>query len=280
MESKERIITAGKSLSLYFSEIWDSRELLWILAKRDIIVKYKQTILGVAWSAIRPLITTLVMAFAFGKIGKLDQDTVIPFTLIVLPGVIVWLFFAQSLVSLSQSLVSNSNLVTKVYFPRIIIPLSTVFLGLVDVLVAVSIFFCLCIYYQFIPDYKIIFAPLILLLAFFSVFGIGLISAVLNVKYRDIGQLVPFVVQFGYFISAVGYTSDTVKKMGNGDWKYKLFCLNPVTGIADAMRWCLLGEHGVFNWNSFIPLIIFILISSVVAISFFRKHENSFVDHI
>ena len=280
MESKERVITASKSLSTYISEIWSARELLWILAKRDIIVKYKQTILGVAWSAIRPLITTLVMAFAFGKLGKLDIDTPIPFTLIVIPGVIIWLFFSQSLVSLSQSLVFNANLVTKVYFPRIIIPISTIFLGLVDVLVSVAIFFGLCLFYQFVPDYKIIFAPLILILAFLAVFGIGLISAVLNVKFRDIGQLVPFVVQFGYFISPVGYPTDLVYKKYEGAWQYKLFCLNPVTGLADAMRWCLLGEYGKFNWDSFIPLCVFISISSVAAVLFFRKHENSFVDHI
>jgi lipopolysaccharide transport system permease protein len=280
MEYKERTITAKKSYLLYFKEFFEASELLWILAKRDVIVKYKQTILGVAWSALRPLITTIVMAFAFGKIGKLSQETAIPFTLVVLPGVIAWLFFSQSLVSLSNSLVNNANLLTKVYFPRIIIPISTLLLGFIDMLVAICIFFGLCIFYQFTPDFKILLLPFIILLTFFAVFGIGLISAVLNVKFRDIGQLVPFVVQFGYFISPVGYTTQTFQNLSGGDWKYYLFCLNPVTGINDLMRWCMLGDFSPFNMASFVPLIVFSFLSFLFAILFFRKHENSFVDYI
>jgi lipopolysaccharide transport system permease protein len=280
MSSNERVITAGKTYFAYFSEIWESRELMWILAKRDIIVKYKQTIIGIGWSALRPLITTIVMAFAFGKIGKLGTDTSIPFTLVVMPGVIAWLF-SQSLVSLSQSLVMNANLITKVYFPRIIIPISTLFLGLVDTIVALVIFIGLCVFYQFSPDYKVFFVPIILIINFLAVFGIGLISAVLNVKFRDIGQLVPFIVQFGYFISPVGYTTETFKtEMSSAGWQYKLFCLNPVTGINDLMRWAMLGDFSKFNWDSFIPLVIFICLTSVFALIFFRKHENSFVDYI
>lgn len=280
MDQKERVITANKTFGEYISEVWDARELLWILAKRDVIIKYKQTIFGVAWSAIRPLITTLVMAFAFGKIGRLDVQTSIPFTVVVVPGVIVWLFFSQSLLSLSQSLTSNANLVTKVYFPRIIIPLSTIFLGLIDVLVAIGLFFILCIYYQVIPDYKLIFVPFILILTFLSVFGIGLISAVLNVKYRDIGQIVPFIVQFGYFISPVGYLTSNAQQIITNPILFKIFMLNPVTGAIDLMRWAMLGDFAPFNWYSFISLLIFTFVSLIMAILFYRKHENSFVDYI
>lgn len=279
MDTKERIITANRSIWEYLKEIWESKELLWILAKRDVLVKYKQSILGVGWSAIRPLVTTFVMAFAFGKIAKLDVNYEIPFPLIVVPGVIIWLFFSQSLQSLSQSIVLNSNLVTKVYFPRLIIPLSTIFLGLIDVFIATLVFVALCFWYQFTPDWKIIFVPIFILLSFLSAFGIGLMSAVLNVKFRDIGQLIPFVIQFGYFISAVGYTSDMVKNAENPIY-YKIFVLNPVTGAADALRWSMLGKHAVFNWDSFIPLIVFIFITFFMSIKFFRKHENSFVDYI
>ena len=279
MNSKERIITAKKSITYYLSEIWAFKELFWILAKRDILVKYKQTVLGVGWSVVRPLITMIVMSFAFGKIGKLDTNTSIPFTLVVAPGVVIWLFFSQSLQSLSQSIVLNSNLVSKVYFPRLIIPLSTIFLGLLDVLISLCLFFALCIWFQFMPDWKLLLAPIFILLTFFAAFGIGLISAVLNVKFRDIGQIIPFIIQFGYFVSPVGYLTDSVR-LADNSWYYKLFVLNPVTGCIDALRWCMLGEFASFNWDSFIPLIIFIIVTFFYSISFFRKHENSFVDHI
>lgn len=279
MNSKERIITARKSISDYLKEIWDFKELFWILAKRDILVKYKQTVLGIGWSVIRPLITMIVMAFAFGKIGKLDTNTAIPFTLVVAPGVIIWLFFSQSLQALSQSIVNNSNLVSKVYFPRLIIPLSTIFLGLVDVLISVILFFIICVWYQFLPDWKLFLAPFFILLTFLAAFGIGLISAVLNVKFRDIGQIIPFVIQFGYFVSPVGYLTESVKSAGHS-WYYKLFVLNPVTGCIDALRWCMLDDFSAFNWDSFIPLVVFIIFTFFYSIRFFRKHENSFVDHI
>ncbi len=277
---KEKIITANRSFKEYISEIWDSKELLWILAKRDVLVKYKQSVLGIGWSAIRPLITTLVMSFAFGKIGKLGADTSIPFNLVVVPGVIVWLFFSQSLMSLSHSILLNSNLVTKVYFPRLVIPLSTIFLGLIDVFIATLIFVGMCFWYQFIPDWKIIFVPFIILLVFLSTFGIGLISAVLNVKYRDIGQIVPFIIQFGLFISPVGYLSSSIKGVDGSSWYYKLLVLNPVAGTVDALRWSMLGDFAEFNWDSFIPLLVYILFTIIFSIRFFRKHENSFVDYI
>lgn len=280
MDSRERIITNKKSLSEYVAEIWNYNELFWILAKRDILVKYKQAILGVGWAAIRPLITTLVMALAFGRFGKLDVNSSIPYMLIVSAGVTIWLFFSQSLTSISMSLVMNSNLVTKVYFPRLIIPLSSIFIGLVDVIVSIAVFVGLCVFYQFVPDWKLIFIPFIILLTFLASFGVGLISAVLNVKYRDIGQIIPFVIQFGMFLSPVAYLTDTYKNGTSGDFLYKVAMLNPVTGCIDAMRWAMLGDFAPFNWNSFIPLIIFILITCVYSIWFFRKHEDTFVDYI
>lgn len=280
MYNKEKIITNRKSTFDYIAEIWESKELLWILAKRDIIVKYKQTVLGIGWSVVRPLITTIVMAFAFGKIGNLDTNTAIPYTLVVAPGVIVWLFFSQSLQALSQSIVMNANLVSKVYFPRLIIPLSTIFLGLVDVIISLGLFVILCFWYQYVPDWKIVFVPLFILLTFFSTFGIGLLSAVLNVKFRDIGQIIPFIIQFGYFISPVAYLTVNAKDKFSNPLLYKLFLLNPVTGVIDAMRWAMLGDFAKFNWDSFIPLIVFIVVTFFVSYRFFRKHENSFVDHI
>lgn len=280
MEIKERIITNKKSLGEYISEIWDYNELFWILAKRDIIVKYKQAVLGIGWAAIRPLITTLVMALAFGKYGRLATDTEIPYMLIVSAGVTVWLFFSQSLQNISMSLVINSNLVTKVYFPRLIIPLSSIFVSLVDLAVSLLVFLALCLYFQFLPDWKIIFVPIIAFLTFMASFGIGLIAAVLNVKFRDIGQIVPFVIQFGIFLSPVAYLTSTYNTGKYGSLMYQLGLLNPVTGCIDAMRWAMLGDFAQFNWGSFIPLIVFIVVTFCFSVYYFRKHEDSFVDFI
>jgi len=232
--------------------------------------------LGVAWGVIRPLLTALVMVFAFGKIAKLEQDSSIPYILVVIPGVIIWLFFSQSLSQISNSIVGNGNLVSKVYFPRIIIPFSSLLVGLLDAMIAFAMFFVFCIYYQFLPGWHFFFAPIFLILAYLAAFGSGLFASVLNVKYRDIAQIIPFIVQFGYFISPVAYSSERVKT----EWWYPIYNLNPVAGAIDGLRWCLLGDFAKFNWQSFIPMLIFVIISVLFSIWFFRKNENSFVDHL
>lgn len=276
MERDEVIIKAGKSALHYWREVWRQKELFWILGKRDVMVRYKQTVLGVAWGVIRPLMTAMVMVFAFGKIAKLEQDSSIPYMLVVIPGVIIWLFFSQSLSQISNSIVGNGNLVSKVYFPRIIIPFSSLLVGLLDAMIAFAMFFVFCIYYQFLPSWHIFFAPIFLLLAYLGAFGAGLLASVLNVKYRDIAQIIPFVVQFGYFISPVAYSSERVKD----EWWYPVYNFNPVAGAIDGLRWCLLGDFAAFNWQSFIPMVIFVTISVLFSIWFFRKNENSFVDHL
>lgn len=276
MERNEVVIKAGKSALNYWREVWRQRELFWILGKRDVMVRYKQTVLGVAWGIIRPLMTAMVMVFAFGKIAKLEQDSSIPYMLVVIPGVIIWLFFSQSLSQISNSIVGNGNLVSKVYFPRIIIPFSSLLVGLLDAIIAFVMFIVFCVYYQFVPGWQIFFAPIFLILAYLAAFGSGLFASVLNVKYRDIAQIIPFVVQFGYFISPVAYSSERVKN----EWWYPIYNLNPVAGAIDGMRWCLLGDFAEFNWQSFIPMLIFVTISVLFSIWFFRKNENSFVDHL
>lgn len=282
--SKEVYISNGKTTLDYWSEIWQSRELFWILAKRDILVRYKQTVLGVAWSIIRPLLTALVMVFAFGKIAKLDQETSIDYMLVVMPGVIIWLFFSQSLSLVSNSIVGNTNLVSKVYFPRLIVPLSSLMIGLLDAMIAFGLFVLLCFWYQYIPDWKVIFVPVFMLLAYLGAFGFGLIAAVLNVKYRDVSQIIPFLVQFGYFASPIAYTSELVQKnlsqTSTGDFLYLLYTINPVAGSIDGLRWSLLGDFSAFNFQSFLSLVIFDLVMLIIAIRMFRKSENSFVDYI
>jgi lipopolysaccharide transport system permease protein len=273
---KVKIISATPTFWEYWKEVFEYRELFWILAKRDIMVRYKQTIFGVAWSVLRPLISSLVYVFGVNKIGTLGADSEIPYILVILSGNILWLFFSQSLSTIGLSMVTNTNLVSKVFFPRIIIPFSSFFLGLLDVIIGMIVFIGFCVYSNFLPDYKIIFAPLFITLAYMAASGIGLFAAVLNVKYRDIGQLIPFILSFGLFISPVLYTTAKV----TNPLAYKIFVLNPVTGCIDAMRWCMLGDHFTFNWDSFIPLVIFCFVSLILSIRFFRKHENSFVDYI
>ncbi|MGR3809807.1 ABC transporter permease [Jiulongibacter sp. NS-SX5] len=273
---KVRVITSKPSFIDYWKEVFDYRELFWILAKRDIMVRYKQTIFGVLWSILRPLISSLVYVFGVNKIGNLGANSDIPYILVILPGTILWLFFSQSLLNISMSIVTNGNMVAKVFFPRIIIPFSSFFLGLLDFLIGLVVFFGFSFYYGLFPEIKIVFTVLFVVLAYLATAGIGLFAAVLNVKYRDIGQLIPFVLSFGLFISPVLYTTDKVL----GSWTYKLYVLNPAVGAIDGLRWALLGEHAQFNWDSFIPLVIFCLISVFFAIRFFRRHENSFVDYI
>ena len=275
-KENEIIIKAGKSTLNYWREVWRQRELFWILGKRDVMVRYKQTILGIAWAVIRPLLTAMVMVFAFGKIAKLEQVSSIPYMLVVIPGVIIWLFFSQCLSQISNSIVGNGNLVSKVYFPRMIIPFSSLLVGLLDAIIAFAMFLIFCFYYQFLPNWHIIFAPIFLILAYLAAFGAGLFASVLNVKYRDIGQIIPFIVQFGYFISPVAYTVDIYKDK----WWYSIYNLNPVVGAIDGLRWSLLNDFSPFNWQSFLPLIVFVIFSVITSIWFFRKNENSFVDHL
>ncbi|SOE19953.1 lipopolysaccharide transport system permease protein [Spirosomataceae bacterium TFI 002] len=279
ISQKERVITARKSFKDYWSEIFESRELFWILAKRDVIVRYKQTVLGIAWAMIRPLITAMVMVFAFGKVAKFGDDSPIPYMLVVMPGVITWLLFSQSLMQVSMSIVQNTNLVAKVYFPRLIIPFSSFLLGLIDALIAFGLFLGICMWYGFVPDFKILLFPVFLTLSYLAAFSFGLFASVLNVKYRDIGQIIPFIIQFGYILSPVAYPTSYVESQVSSVI-YKLYVLNPVVGLIDCMRWSLLDDYMPFNWDSFIPMILFVIVTFVFSFFFFRKHENSFVDYI
>lgn len=275
-QTKTKIISSKISTIDYWKEVFDYKELFWILAQRDIKVRYKQTIFGILWSVVRPLVSAFVYIFGVNRLTNLNDNSEIPYIFMLLPGTILWLFYSQSFQNISQSLVINSNLVSKVFFPRIIIPFSSFFLGLLDFCIGFVVFLGFCLYYQIFPNWNIIFIPFLLIISYLSATGIGLFAAVLNVKYRDIGQIVPFIINFGFFISPVLYTTDTVKS----HWGYSLFVLNPVTGSIDALRWAMLGGHADFNFDSFIPLCVFCLISLTLSVRYFRKHENVFVDYL
>ncbi len=243
---------------------------------RDISVRYKQTILGTSWSLIRPLTTMLIMVFVFSKVAKLKGDPGIPYPLMVLAGITIWTFFANAFTQISTCITANSNLVTKVYFPRLIMPLSSIVVSFIDFLIALGLFVLIAIWYQFWPDWHILFLPLFMVLALLASFAFGLIFAVLNVRFRDIAQLIPFLVQVGFYACPIAYSSRLVA----GESWYPLYILNPLVGIIDGFRWSLLGENAFFNPTSIVYSVLIISVVLVISVYFFRKRENTFVDDI
>lgn len=269
----ELIITADSVEKNYWKDLYRYRELFYILAWRDLKVRYKQTVLGVAWSVIRPLLTAIVFYVVFNKVAKLESPGSAPYLLMVFVGMIPWNFFSNALSESSASLVGNANLISKVYFPRMIIPASAVITSLVDLMISFGILIILFGIHGFMPDLKFLFLPFFILLAFIAAFGIGLYITALNVKYRDFRYIIPFIIQFGLYITPVGFSSSVVPD------KYKLlFSLNPMVGIIDGFRWSLLNEP--MNWNSFLISIAVSILFLVWGIYYFRHTEKGFADAI
>nr|WP_109673190.1 ABC transporter permease [Dyadobacter jejuensis] len=269
-------IKAGGSEKDYWKDLWLNRQLLLILSKRDISVRYKQTLLGVAWSVLRPLMTMTVMVFVFSYLAKIKSDPGIPYPLMVLSGLTIWTFFANTFTQISNSILINSNLVSKVYFPRLLMPLSSIAVGFVDFLIAFGIFLFLTAVFQHPLSINLIYLPFFVLLTFTTSLGFGLFFAVLNVRFRDIGQLIPFMVQVGMYACPVAYSST----LAQGTWFEKYYNLNPLVGIIDGFRWCLLGDKAYFNPASLISTAIISTVVLGLSLIYFRKKENSFVDHI
>ena len=196
------IIEPGKGSKKYWTDLWAYKELFLFLAWRDILVRYKQTVIGISWSVIRPLLTMVIFTFVFGKIAKLPSDGV-PYPILVFSALLPWQFFSTAFSEASQSLVSNSNLLTKVYFPRLIVPTSSVLVNLTDFLISFILLTFIMIWFQFEPSLNILFVPFFLFLAIVTALGSGYLIAALNVKYRDFKHIIPFVVQFGLYVSPV-----------------------------------------------------------------------------
>jgi lipopolysaccharide transport system permease protein len=271
------IIKAGGSEMQYWKDIVRYADLLRILALRDVKVRYKQTIIGAAWGLVRPLFTLIGFAFVFTKISVANTSS-LPYPLIAFSGILLWTYFSNSFIQVSNCLVANTNLISKVYFPRIIIPISAGFVVFVDFLMAFALYVILLFYYKISPSAHIFLLPLVLLHAYILAFGLGLIFSSLNVKYRDFGQIAPFLVQFGLFICPVAYSHESLNLPEH--WN-KLYNLNPVVGIIDTFRWTVLpAGYGPFPWQSFIPSFIFSVVFLIIGVYYFRKKENSFVDHI
>jgi len=269
------IIGPNKKIDKALKEVWQYKDLFYFLAWRDFKVRYKQTIIGALWAFLRPLLTMIVFTIIFGKIAGLPSQGETPYAIMVFVAMLPWYFFASSFQEGSNALVANSNMISKVYFPRIIVPISSLFVNFIDFLISFSILGLLMIYYQFMPSINILLLPLFLLLAAaFTIATIFWMSA-LNVKYRDIRYIVPFVVQFGLYVSPVGFASEVV----TNQWRF-LYSLNPMVGVIDGFRWCILGENVVFYWPGFILSIVITLFLLVSGYLYFTKTERKFADII
>lgn len=274
VQPREMILEANRVERQYWQDLWRYRELFYFLAWRDILVRYKQTVVGVAWAVIRPLLTMIILTIVFGKFAKMD-DGGAPYPILVMCGLLPWQFFATAMSESGQSLVRNAGMISKVYFPRLIVPASSVITSLVDFVISAVILVCIMIYYQYMPGWEVIFLPLFIALAFLAALGIGVWVSALMVRYRDFRFILPFVVQFGLYISPVAYHSGVVPDA----WRW-VYSLNPMVGVIDGLRWAVLGgEHTIYMPGLIISIAIVLLII-YSGIWFFRKTEKTFADII
>jgi lipopolysaccharide transport system permease protein len=275
ISNRELIIEAGRTEAQYWKDIWRYRELFYFLAWRDILVRYKQTVLGITWALIRPLLAMVISTAVFSGVAKLPSPGNVPYPILVFAGILPWQFFANSLAECSLSLINNANLVSKIYFPRLIVPASTVIVSFVDFLISGMILLALMIVYNFVPDWRILTLPFFILIAFAAAMGGGLWLAALNVKYRDFRHIIPFIVQFGFYISPVGYSSSVVPEK----WRL-LYSLNPMVGVIDGFRWAILGGESKIYLPGFILSTALVCLLFASGIWYFRKTERTFADVI
>jgi len=269
------VIEPGRSEKNYWADLWRYRELFLILAWRDISVRYKQTIIGILWALIRPLLTMVVFTVIFGRIAKLPSDGQAPYALLVFAAMLPWTLFANALSEASNSLINNANLISKVYFPRLIVPTATLVTAFIDFLISFVILLAMMIWYKFIPGWQILYLPVFLVLALLASLGPGLWITALNVKYRDFRYVIPFVVQFGLYVSPVGFSSNVIPEQ----WRL-LYSLNPMVGVIDGFRWCLLGGNSPLYLPGFLLSLAIIAIFLYLGVTRFRKTEKTFADLI
>lgn len=273
----ELIIEPGRAEAHYWRDLWRYRELFYFLAWRDILVRYKQTVIGVAWAVIRPFLTMLIFVLVFGRIASLPSEGV-PYPLLVMAAMLPWQFFANSLSESSSSLITNANLVTKIYFPRVILPASSIIVALVDFLITLGLLAALMLWFGHVPDWRILTLPLFTVLALISALGPGLLITALNVKYRDFRYVVPFIVQFGLYVSPVGFSSAVISDKF-GETARHLYSLNPMVGVIDGFRWAIGGNAGLHPVA--FPLSVGLsLVLLWAGIRYFRSTEKSFADVI
>lgn len=271
----ELILEPGRAERHYWHDLWHYRELFQVLAWRDIAVRYKQTVIGAAWALIRPFLTMVVFTVIFGKVAKLPTEGNAPYALMVFAGMLPWTFFATALSDASNSLIGNANLISKVYFPRLIVPASAVVVAFVDFLISFLILVGMMLWYRFMPGWQMLLLPGFVAIAFLASLGPGLWITALNVKYRDFRYIIPFLVQFGLYVSPVGFSSAVVPEQ----WRL-LYSLNPMVGVIDGFRWCILGGEARIYWPGFACSLAVATFFLWLGIRQFRKMEKSFADLI
>lgn len=270
----ELTIEPGRSDHRYVRDLWDYRELFHVLAWRDISVRYKQTVIGVAWALIRPFLTMVVFTIIFGRIAHLPSQGV-PYPLLVYAGMLPWTFFSTALADSSNSLVSNTNLISKVYFPRMIVPIAAIMVAVVDLMIGLVLLAVLMVWFAYAPPVQILLLPLFIVMAFLASLGPALWITAMNVKYRDFRYLIPFVVQFGLYVSPVGFSSKIIPEQ----WQL-LYALNPMVAIIEGFRWCILGGENKLSLASLCLAITVIALTLWLGIRQFRRTEKSFADLI
>jgi lipopolysaccharide transport system permease protein len=288
MEAAHKLILEpGRATKNYWRDLFHYRELFLILAWRDVIVRYKQTAAGLAWAVLQPLMSILILTVIFGQVAGLKSEGNVPYAIMVCAAMLPWQFFANALSLASQSVVNNANLISKIYFPRMIVPASSTVVSLVDFLVACSILAALMLWYHFWPTWRLLALPALVVLAIAAALGPGLIVTALTVRYRDFRMLIPFVVQFGLYVCPVAYSSSVmhekiVGKLGQapGDRCFLLYSLNPMVGVIDGFRWAILGGSRAFYWPAFVMSLVLTAALLCFGIYYFRKTERAFADII
>lgn len=273
-ETPELVIEAGRGEAQYWRDLWRYRELFYFLAWRDLLVRYKQTVVGLAWAFLRPLMTMFIVTFVFRKVAKIPADSE-PYALVVLVGILAWNFFATSLQEAGQSLVANAKLISKVYFPRMVAPAATVITTFVDFLIALVLLAALMVWYRFAPGAHILWFPCFVLLALACAVGAGLWASALMVQYRDVRFLIPFAIQFGLYLSPIGIKTKLVPE----EWRF-FYSMNPLVGIVDGFRWSILGGDNPI-YPATLTLSIFVTIALLLSgVWYFRRTERFFADVI
>lgn len=271
---EELLIEPGQGVRHYWRDLWEYRELFYFLSWRDVAVRYKQTVLGVAWSILRPVLTMIVFTVIFGQLANLPSDGV-PYPILVYSAMLPWQFFASSLTESSNSLVANAQMISKIYFPRLALPISAIVVSFVDFGISFVVLIVLMLAYRYPPTWRMVTLPLFIVLAFAAALGAGLWLASLNVRYRDFRYIVPFAVQLGLYVSPVGFSSSVVPE----EWRL-LYSLNPMVGVIDGFRWAILRGEGTLYWPGIVLSVIFVTSILLGGLSYFRRTERTFADVI
>jgi lipopolysaccharide transport system permease protein len=267
------VLAPGRAERNYWRDLWAYRELFAILAWRDLAVRYKQTVIGAAWAVLRPLLTMTIFTVIFSVVAKLPTEGSAPYPILVYAAMLPWFLFSTILSEAANSMVSNANLVGKVYFPRLIVPCATIVVALVDFAISLALLLAMMATFSFWPDWRILFLPAFILLGVLAALGPALLMTAMNVKYRDFRFIIPFIVQFGLYVSPVGFSSSLVPQ----EWRL-IYSLNPMVGVIDGFRWCLLGGEATIYWPGFGLSLAVVAVLLWLGIAYFRATERTFAD--